>query len=169
MNYFKNCKTLNEVKAMYKTLAKQYHPDITGTDTNAIMQVINMEYARAIKMAATGSDLSSEEVEAEILNAEAYKNAINAIINLPGIIIELCGGWIWVSGNTYQHRKILSGANETGVKFWFASAKKMWYFRSVEYATMNKKKHTMEEIRHKYGSQLISGGGSSSCSKFLAQ
>ena len=75
MNYFKNCKTLNEVKAMYKTLAKQYHPDITGTDTNAIMQVINMEYARAIKLAATGSDLSSEEVEAEILNAEAYKRA----------------------------------------------------------------------------------------------
>lgn len=161
MNYFKTCSTLAEVKAMYKQLAKQFHPDITGTDTTAIMQLINAEYAKAIKLAASGANLSQDEQDAEILNAEQYKNAINAIINLHGINIELCGGWIWVSGNTYQHKDIFKANG-----FYFASAKKMWYFRSVEYATSNRQKHTMQEIRNKYGSQQISG---SNYYKFLAQ
>jgi len=160
MNYFKTCSTLAEVKAMYKQLAKQFHPDITGTDTTAIMQAINAEYAKAIKLAASGANLSQDEQDAEILNAEQYKNAINAIINLHGINIELCGGWLWVSGNTYQHKDIFKANG-----FYFASAKKMWYFRSPEYATSNRKKHTIEEIRHKYGTQKIS----SSYYNFLAQ
>lgn len=58
MNYFKTCSTLAEVKAMYKQLAKQFHPDITGTDTTAIMQLINAEYAKAIKLAASGANLT---------------------------------------------------------------------------------------------------------------
>ena len=160
MTYFKNCSTLAEVKAMYKQLAKQFHPDITGTDTTAIMQAINAEYAKAIKLAASGANLSQDEQDAEILNAEQYKNAINAIINLHGINIELCGGWIWVSGNTYQHKDTFKAHG-----FYFASAKKMWYFRSPEYATSNRKKHTMDEIRTKYGTQKIS----SSYYNFLAQ
>lgn len=151
MTYFKSCTTIAEVKAMYKQLAKQYHPDLSTFDTTAIMQQINAEYAKAIKLAAKGANLSEEDTEAEILNAEQYKNALNAVINLIGINIELCGGWLWISGNTYQHRDILRTNG-----FYFASAKKMWYFRSPEYATTNRQKHTIDEIRAKYGSQKIS-------------
>jgi DnaJ-class molecular chaperone len=42
MIYFKDCTTIEEVKAHYKKLAKQYHPDMGG-DT-ATMQAINREY-----------------------------------------------------------------------------------------------------------------------------
>lgn len=159
-NYFSSCTSIADVKAIYKQLAKQFHPDIAGTDTTAIMQEINLQYTRAIKLAASGANLSAEDTEAEILNAEQYKQALNAVINLQGINIELCGGWLWVSGNTYQYREIFRANG-----FYFASAKKMWYFRSPEYATTNRKKHTMEEIRHKYGSQKIS----TSYYHFLAQ
>ena len=148
---------------MFKTLAKQFHPDVAGTDTTAIMQAINAEYVLAIARAAKGEDLSSEEVEAEILNAEQYKNAINAIIHLESISIEVCGGWIWVNGNTYPYRQIFKAAG-----FYFASVKKAWYFRSVEYKTDNKKSKSMEEIRRKYGSQTISGGASS-WNKYLSK
>ena len=160
MIYFKSCTTIAEVKAMYKQLAKQFHPDVTGNDTTAIMQAINSEYAKAIKLAASGANLSQDEQDAEILNAEQYRNAVNAVINLQGINIELCGGWLWVSGNTYQYREIFRSNG-----FYFASAKKMWYFRSPEYATSNRKKHTMDEIRTKYGTQKIS----SNYYNFLAQ
>jgi hypothetical protein len=30
MKWFKDCQTLGEVKAQYKKLAKQYHPDLGG-------------------------------------------------------------------------------------------------------------------------------------------
>jgi len=114
------------------------------------MQQINNEYTFAIAALLRGENLSHEEVEAEILNAEQYKQAVNAIINLEGIVIEICGGWIWVSGNTYQHREVF---NANG--FYFARVKKMWYFRSVEYKTSSHKSRSMDEIRSKYGSQLI--------------
>lgn len=163
MTYFKDCCTLNDVKAMYKQLAKMYHPDLTGQDTTAIMQHINTEYAFCIAKLAKGENLTSEQVEAEILNAEQYRNAINAIINLQGINIELCGGWIWVSGNTYPHKDIFKANG-----FYFASVKKMWYFRSVEYATSNRRTHSMTEIRNKYGSHLIDASNTNYY-KFLAQ
>ena len=151
MRFFKDCKTKEEVKKLYRELAKQYHPD-KGGDL-VIMQEINKEYSFSISAILKGENLSSEEVHAEILNAEQYSNAINAIINLEGINIEICGGWIWVNGNTFLHKDIFRANG-----FYFASVKKMWYFRSVEYKTANKKSHTMAEIRNKYGSQSINQG-----------
>ena len=150
MTYFKDCTTLNEVKAQFKKLAMQFHPDLNTTDTTAIMQDINKEYAFAIAKVAAGGSFTAQEAEAEILNAEGYKNAISAIIHLEGINIELCGGWIWVSGNTYPVKSIIKGAG-----FFFASVKKMWYFRSVEHASANFKPMAIDQIRVKYGSQVI--------------
>lgn len=146
--FFTDCKTKEEVKKLYRELAKQYHPDKGGCLVT--MQKINNEYTFAIAALLRGENLSHDEVEAEILNAEQYKQAVNAIINLEGIVIEICGGWIWVSGNTYTHKDVFRANG-----FYFASVKKMWYFRSVEYKTGNHKTRTMEQIRSKYGSQLI--------------
>lgn len=148
MKYFNNCKTLNEVKGLYRTLAKENHPDKGGN--LATMQEINNEYAFVIRKIAAGADLTNEERESEILNAEAYQNAITAIINLGGINIEICGGWIWVTGNTYKHKAIFKANG-----FYFASKKVAWYFRSAEYKTHNRKKMDLDDIRHKYGSQQI--------------
>lgn len=148
MKFFKECTTLNDVKSLYRTLAKQFHPD-KGGDL-ATMQQINNEYAYAIRHIASGQDLSVEDIENEILNAEQYKEAINAIINLEGISIEICGGWIWVTGNTFQHKTIFKTNG-----FFFASKKVAWYFRSIEYKVNNRKKLTLDEIRTKYGTQQI--------------
>lgn len=165
LHYFKDCETLEAVKKLYRELAKQHHPD-RGGDL-ATMQAINREYTIAIHLIATGQKAtnktySTEEAEAEILNAEAYKNAINAIINLDGIEIEVCGGWIWVTGNTYPHRQIFKANG-----FYFASKKVAWYFRSVEYKTHNKKDMTLEQIRGKYGSEKVKT--SRSWQQFLAK
>lgn len=44
MKYFANIKTLDELKAQYRRLAMQYHPDRGGS--TEIMQQINAEYER---------------------------------------------------------------------------------------------------------------------------
>ena len=151
MTYFQTCTTINDVKALYRNLSKVHHPDMGGC--TATMQAINNEYSFACAKLIAGGTLTPDEQEAEIINAEQYKSAINAIVDLPGITVELCGGWLWVSGNTYPVKDVLKTAG-----FFFASNKKMWYFRSPEYATNNRQKHSMEDIRSKYGSQAIRGG-----------
>ncbi len=156
--FFKDCKTLSDVKQTYRDLVKIHHPDKGGDELT--MKSINNEYEKAVKHIVAGGTLTAEEQEAEILNAEAYKNALNALQNLLGLVIEVCGGWLWVSGNTYAHRAAFAAFNAENPnnRFFWASKKKMWYFRAPEYATKGKHKSLdMEQIRGKYGSQLISG------------
>jgi hypothetical protein len=149
MKFFNNCKTLDEVKATYKTLAKQFHPD-KGGDLET-MQAINNEYSFICAKLAKGENLTAEETEAAILDAEKYREALEKIITLEGINIELVGAWIWVTGNTYPVKNTLKEAG-----FFFASKKIAWYFRSEEYKVCSRgRKMDLEEIRTKYGSQRI--------------
>ncbi len=148
MNYFKDCKTIDEVKTLYRTLAKENHPDKGGnTET---MQRINSDYSFACAMIAKGQNLSEDETEEIILNAERYKEALNKIIHLQGLIIELVGAWIWVTGNTYEHRAALKGAG-----FIYAHKKVAWYFRTEEYKTKNRHAMSLDEIKSKYGSKAL--------------
>ncbi|SDD66487.1 molecular chaperone DnaJ [Pedobacter soli] len=147
MKWFNECRTLDQVKALYKTLAKQYHPDLGG-DTET-MQAINKEYAFASAKAIKDGNLSEEETEAEIRFSEEYRTALEKIIHLEGITIELVDYWIWVTGNTIVVKSELKNAG-----FFFASKKLAWYFRTAEYKCKGGKK-SLEEIRQKYGSEVV--------------
>lgn len=148
MKFFKDCTTLEEVKATYKKLALQYHPD-RGGDT-ATMQAINAEYAFASAMMIKGANLSQEETEREMKFSEEYREVLEQIIHLPGIVIELVGLWIWVTGNTKPVRQQLSKA-----KLHYASKKQAWYYRSEYLKEFRGGKKSLDEIRGKYGSQVI--------------
>jgi hypothetical protein len=148
MKYFTDCKTIDGVKALYKKLAKENHPDLGG-DT-VIMQAINNEYAFACARLAKGAGLSDEEADEQIRFSERYRETIEKIIHLPGIVIEIVGHWIWVTGNTRPVKETLKAA-----QFFFASKKCAWYFRPEEYKTRGSGK-SLEEIRRKYGSEKVS-------------
>lgn len=150
MKWFNHCQTLEEVKALYKKLAKQFHPDLGG-DT-VTMQEINKEYAFASAKTIKRADLSEEETENEMQVSEEYRQAIEKIIYLDGIIIELVGYWIWVTGITYPVRKALKEAG-----YFFAPKKQAWYFRTAEYKVSKGGKKSLDEIRAKYGSETING------------
>jgi len=152
MKWFKECITLDEVKALYKKLAKQYHPDLGG-DT-ATMQAINREYAFASAKVISGSGLSDEETAEEFRFSEEYRIALEKIIYLEGIMVELVGHWIWVTGNTRKHKEVLKDAG-----YFFASKKLAWYFRTGEYKSNRGGKKNLDEIRTKYGSEIISKSG----------
>lgn len=148
MQYFFDCKTLDEVKARYKKLAKENHPDLGG-DT-ATMQKINNEYAFACAQVLKGANLSAEETDQQMKMSEEYREALEKIIHLPGIIIELVGHWIWVTGET---KPVKGALKEAG--FFFATKKIAWYFRTDDYKANRGSKMTLEEIRDKYGSETI--------------
>lgn len=149
MKYFKHCSTLEEVKAEYKKLALQHHPD-RGGDT-ATMQQINTEYAFATAQIIKGAKLSSDDTEREMRFSEGYRKVIEQIIHLPGITIELVGMWIWVTGDTRPLRKELAAAG-----LYFASKKVAWYYRSADLKALRGGKKSLSEIRAKYGSEIIS-------------
>ena len=147
MIYFKECRTIEEVKARYRTLAKIFHPDCGGS--TELMQQLNDEYSVACNTVLSGEDLTSEEAQEEMKLSEEYRRVIEQIIPLPGIKIEIVGDWIWVTGNTYPVKKQLKEAG-----LFFASKKVAWYYRAEEYKTTGSKK-SLEEIRAKYGSETV--------------
>lgn len=148
MKWFNECKTLDEVKATYKKLAKQHHPDLGG-DT-VTMQEINKEYAFACAKVIKGANFSDEKTEQEIKFSEEYRVALEKIIHLEDVNIELVGFWIWVTGNTYPVKAILKDAG-----FFFASKKLAWYFRTGEYQVSSRGEKSLDEIRSKYGSEVL--------------
>jgi hypothetical protein len=144
--YFKDCKTIEQVKILYKQLALKFHPDREGGSTE-IMQDINAEYRSIIKNPRFKFEEQTEEQKADF---NRYPDIISQIVTLTGIVIELIGDWIWISGSTYPHRKLL---NDLG--FLFAPKKVMWYYRPAEYKSSNHKPKHIDDIRAKYGSQTI--------------
>ncbi|HBX50664.1 MAG: hypothetical protein A2275_17115 [Bacteroidetes bacterium RIFOXYA12_FULL_35_11] len=143
--YFQNCHSLQEVKRRYKELALKHHPD-RGGDT-ATMQDINAQYEAILKNPVFAFSQQSEEDQQEFLK---YPEIINNLVGLHGLVIELIGNWIWLSGNTYPHR-----AHLKDVGFYFAPKKLMWYYRPPEYKSSNKSPKSIEAIRNKYGSNKI--------------
>lgn len=144
--YFKNCQTIEEVKKLYKELALKHHPDREGGNTQ-IMQEINAEYESVIKNPFFKYEEQTEEQKADFIK---YPDIINQIVKFKGVLIELIGNWIWISGNTYPYKQQLKAMG-----FFFAPKKVMWYYRPAEYKSANHKPKTIEQIRAKYGSEQI--------------
>jgi hypothetical protein len=94
-------KTINDLdglKQEYRKLALIYHPDKGGS--TAQFQELQAEYEKLRNKILSGSTLSEAEQENEIVIDDAIRAAINAIITLDEINIELIGKWVWVSGKT---------------------------------------------------------------------
>ena len=156
---FSKCKNLKEVKSLYHKLALKNHPDRNpGREAEATeaMKKINAAYDEAVKYFEThaerfesGKSHQSTKTAAEM--DAGFKDILNKLLHIPGIIIECCGSWLWISGETKEHKADLKAAG----CFW-ASKKKMWYWREPEQATYSRKgAKSMEYIRSVYGSEII--------------
>ena len=73
---------------------------------------------------------------------------IARIIRLNGLEVEICGSWIWVSGNTKEHKEVLK---QLGFKF--AYKKKAWYYHKDKFRKKSHEELTMDDIRDMFGSQ----------------
>lgn len=154
MKYFdSSIKTLEQLKAAYRRLAKQHHPDHGGS-TEA-MQEINNEYTALFEILKDAHNAAADEKHQTTEAPEEFIYIINRLMQLDGLEIELCGWWLWIGGDTYKHRAALK---EAGCKW--SNSKKRWYWRHVEDSFgFHRGTASMAKIRSKYGSQLFTADG----------
>lgn len=167
MKYFEHCKTLDELKKEYRRLAMQHHPDVGG-DLET-MKAVNNEYAARFEVlkgqhnaraAADETGKTSTTTEAP----EEFIAIIEKLLRLDGLEVELCGSWLWIGGNTREHKEALKAA---GCRW--SSSKKLWYWRHAEDGhRWHKGNKTMSQIRNKYGSQTYRSGGAARLDKATA-
>lgn len=90
------------------------------------MKIINQAYD-VLK------DYSGEIKEQQTDYGDSLNEALNAVFDLPGLVIEICGSWVWITGNTREHMDALKD-----VGFKWASKKKAWYFRPEQFRSRSK-------------------------------
>ncbi|WP_298753822.1 hypothetical protein [uncultured Arcobacter sp.] len=73
---------------------------------------------------------------------------ISKILHFEHIVIEVVGSWIWVSGDTRHIKETLKELN-----FKWANKKKLWYYGEMK--GKNPKQKSMEEIKNKYGCEVV--------------
>lgn len=152
MAYFTNIQSIEDLKAQYKKLARQHHPDLGGSLET--MQEINAEYDRLFKkyehIHKNANGQTYEKAESHEA-PEQFRNIIESLLKFD-ITIDLVGSWIWVTGNTFTAKETLK---ELGFKW--ASRKKAWYWHSQEEVARRKSKMSLAEIKDKYGCESFKG------------
>ena len=151
---FKDCKTIEELKKAYFKMAMKNHPD-KGGDTET-MKHINNEYARFQKvlkdvhqsMKNSEETYTAKETTKEV--PDDFINIVNALFTLNGLDIELCGRWLWIGGNTKEHKEMLKAL---GCKW--SAQKKLWSWHYPEDSAKKykgKKAWNMNKVRDTFGS-----------------
>lgn len=151
LKWFVGLKTLKEIRTKYIKLANLYHPDKGGDET--VMKEINNEfdYCKIFFKNSFADNNTTTSRDTDFFDDEALQEVLKIIAGLSGLEIELCGSWLWISGDTRPHKATLKRAG----CFW-ASKKMKWYWHpKEERAGHSRGKATIEYIRDKYGSTII--------------
>lgn len=138
--------TPDQVKAAYVAACKKYHPDVNPAGEE-MMKVINAAYE--VLQDHTGEIKDEQSDYGDIFN-----NALNTVFPLSGLLVEICGVWLWITGDTKKHKDTLKTAG-----FKWSPKKKAWYFRPEQFRSFSRGQTSLDEIRAKYGSARPYGQG----------
>jgi hypothetical protein len=149
---FNHLTNVNQIKQEYRKLALQHHPD-RGGDTST-MQRVNALYQKALEQCngqtSKGSDNKDHTYYYNQEIEQAIMDKIAEILSrkMKGVELELVGTWLWVGGETYQHKDILGKE----LKMRYSRRHKKWsWHNGPKYS--RKSKLSYDEIRTFYGAK----------------
>ncbi len=140
------------VTAAYRRAAMRYHPDRNPAGL-VMMKAVN---AAREALADFVGNLNHPE-EAASYGGD-LNDAISHLLHSVGLDLEICGAWLWVTGETKAHKDtIKSFESETGNKFRWHSKKLAWYFAPNDFKGRRRFRGNvaMDDIRETYGSAHV--------------
>lgn len=159
MTYFKDIYCIEDLKEQYRALALQHHPDAGGTEE--AMKAINLEYEgyyatyQNIHRNLQGETYEDKKAQTGY-DGSGYREIIDKLAGIAAagyINMELCGNWIWITGETRKYKDIIK---ETGAKW--SPKKNAWYWHEAGYKKRGKKSFSLDDIRELWGTQTIRPG-----------
>lgn len=152
MKWFAGCKTAEDAKTRYHELVKMYHPDNggSGLEIKEIISEFKEVWKRVKDIHFSHEKKEYYHAEQETTEtAEEFIDIIEKLSRFEGVVIELCGSWLWLSGNTYTYKEELK---ELGCRW--SRGKRKWYYTHDEWKPSFYHK-SMNEIRQTYGSKIV--------------
>jgi curved DNA-binding protein CbpA len=151
--FFKDYKTLEDLKAQYRNLILIHHPDRGGDTANHEALVEEYKFlfeqyknTHRDKYGRTYTVKGKKKTDEKCTD---FVNIMDCLLTLDGIEIEVCGRFTWITGNFKKHKETLSKLD-----FGYCKDKKAWYY---EYSFLNKKSKnwTLDRIRDTFGTQIV--------------
>ncbi len=140
------------VSKAYRRAAMKYHPDRNPAGL-VMMKAIN-----AARLALADFVGRLDHSEAAGLYGDHLNDAIAHLLHSVGLDLEICGAWLWVSGETRAHKDTIKQfESDSGNKFRWHSKKCKWYFAPNDFKGRRRFSGSvdMEDIRERYGSAHV--------------
>ena len=157
--HFTNTTTVAGVRNEYRKLAMRWHPDRQGGDQET-MKAVNAEYERLLESlngeVTKGTDGENHTYYYNQATERAAMEKILEVLglNLTDLEVEMIGTWVWVGGNTREHKEALKA-----LSLRWHSKRQLWYWRKAQYRTRYSGIDT-DELRAIYGTRRFENSGS---------
>ncbi len=144
MNIFKDCKSIEEAKTLFRTLAFKNHPDQGGTEEGFKILMTAYEIFLNGFVADRFAEAGARTKGASVVH---FQEILNVIIEF-NMDIEIIGFWIYAK-SSYEYKEQLKDLG-----FWFSGKHKAWVY-SGGAKIRRASRMTLDEIRATHGSEKM--------------
>lgn len=148
MKYFKEIETLEELKVEYKRLVMELHPDRNkDRDTTAQFQDMQNEYEELFEQVKNLHKTKDGEIYEKATDEDIneFRRILNIIIKYENCTIDIIGSWIWIYGETKEHKEELKN-----LKFSWSNNKKAWSFHREKYFKKSKNQYSLNDLQNMF-------------------